>query len=275
MNPIISVIIPCYNQAQFLGEAIQSVLDQTFNNWECLVINDGSPDETEAVAREWVNKDKRIQYFYQENLGVGSARNFGIGNSKGKFILPLDADDLISENYLAACLEEIEDPDVKIVYGKAKCFGELDEELDLGNPSLANLLIKNRIHCSGLYRKDDWTVNKGYDVNMKYGFEDWEFWIQILKRGGHAKLLEQCTLFYRIKPVSRSTKINMDTISKQSMQNYIFEKHIELYGYSCSFEVYQDKLKIEEKLINFHTVISFKQLSRVIIQKLRSKFRLK
>lgn len=104
MNPLVSIIVPCYNQAQYLPEALQTVLEQTYQNWECIIVNDGSPDNTELVAKEWLAKDSRFKYIYKENGGLSSARNVGIENSKGEFILPLDADDKISNNYLEECV---------------------------------------------------------------------------------------------------------------------------------------------------------------------------
>ena len=76
--PKISVIVPCYNQAQYLDECLNSVLEQTYKDWECIIVNDGSPDNTEEVAKEWVKKDSRFKYFYKNNGGVNSARNSGL-----------------------------------------------------------------------------------------------------------------------------------------------------------------------------------------------------
>ncbi len=90
--PLISVIVPCYNQAQYLDECLQSVLDQTYQDWECIIVNDGSPDNTEEVAKKWLAKDSRFKYFYKENGGLSSARNAGIKDSIGQFIFFLDFD---------------------------------------------------------------------------------------------------------------------------------------------------------------------------------------
>ncbi len=99
-TPLISIIVPCYKQAHFLKESLQSVLEQTYGHWECIIVNDGSPDNTGKVATEWCRKDARFKYLYKENGGLSSARNVGIEASKGTFILPLDADDLLHKNYL-------------------------------------------------------------------------------------------------------------------------------------------------------------------------------
>ena len=106
MNPLISVIVPCYNQAQYLDECLQPVLDQTYTDWECIIVNDGSPDHTEEVAKKWLKKDPRFKYIHKENGGLSSARNAGITQAKGEWVLPLDADDKIGNLYLELAEKE-------------------------------------------------------------------------------------------------------------------------------------------------------------------------
>lgn len=98
MNPLISVIVPCYNQAQYLEECLQSVLDQTYQNWECIIVNDGSSDDTEEIANKWSKNDERIKYIYKENEGLSSARNLGVKISLGEFIYFIDSDDSLNGN---------------------------------------------------------------------------------------------------------------------------------------------------------------------------------
>ena len=100
MNVLVSIIVPCYNQAHFLNESLDSVINQSYPNWECIIVNDGSPDNTEEIAKKWCKNDKRFQYLEKENGGLSSARNAGIKISKGEFILPLDADDILHELFL-------------------------------------------------------------------------------------------------------------------------------------------------------------------------------
>src|SRR6478609_2698254 len=98
--PSISVIVPCYNQASFLPAAVLSVINQSCSNWECIIINDGSTDDTELVARECVKKDSRITLHNKRNGGLSSARNYGINVAKGEYLLFLDSDDIIYPDYL-------------------------------------------------------------------------------------------------------------------------------------------------------------------------------
>ncbi|MGE0568211.1 MAG: glycosyltransferase [Bacteroidia bacterium] len=95
-TPIVSVIVPCYNYANYLTEALNSVMNQTFIDWECIIIDDGSTDNSKKIANEFVSKDNRFSYHCQDNSGLSVARNKGLGLAKGKFIQFLDADDVLA-----------------------------------------------------------------------------------------------------------------------------------------------------------------------------------
>lgn len=97
MENLVSIIIPCYNKAEYLSETLQSVLNQTYTNWECILVNDGSTDDTETIAKVYCEKDNRFYYFLKKNEGVSCARNFGIKKAKGNFVIFLDADDLLAD----------------------------------------------------------------------------------------------------------------------------------------------------------------------------------
>ena len=101
----VSIIVPCYNQAAYLAETLDSVLDQTYQHWECVIVNDGSPDNAEEIANEYVAKDNRFKYLWEKNEGPSQARNFGILNSDGKYVLPLDADDLVAPTYVGRAVD--------------------------------------------------------------------------------------------------------------------------------------------------------------------------
>ncbi len=229
----ISIIVPCYNQAQYLDEALQSVIDQSYSNWECIVVNDGSPDNTAAVAKKWLEKDRRFKYLFQQNGGLSSARNFGIANADGEYILPLDADDKISPAYVKQAVEAFQqDNFLKVVYCKAEKFGDEVGLWILPPYSIKAMAIDNMIFCSAIYRKADWKRVGGYDVNMLYGLEDWEFWISMLKNGGEVKCLDLIGFYYRIKFNSMIKQINM--LKRKHVFEYMSVKHadffVEQYG---------------------------------------------
>ncbi len=224
--PLVSVIIPCYNQAQYLTEAVESVLWQSYLEWECIIIDDGSPDNTEEIALNLLRLDLRLQYYKKENGGISDARNFGIAKAKGKYILPLDADDKLENRYIELLIEEIErDEEVKVVYSDLEFIGERSGKWEFPQFSLPELARNNIIFCSALFRKSDWERVGGYDLNMRTGFEDWEFWINLLKSGGKVVKLPYIGFFYRIKNSSRNASI--DGKNKFLLENYICKKHFD------------------------------------------------
>jgi glycosyltransferase involved in cell wall biosynthesis len=261
-DPLVSIIVPCYNQAQYLSEALLSVLDQTYNEWECIIVNDGSPDNTEAVAQEWLEKDTRFKYFYKENGGLSSARNAGITIAKGEFILPLDADDRIGPNYLSLAVNEFKkDAELKVVYCKAEKFGDEVGEWKLPEFSLKRLVRTNMIFCSAIYKKSDWKLVEGYDINLLYGLEDWEFWIALLKNNGKVKRIELNCFFYRIKKDSMAQVINDE--QSQLSEKYVLSKHSKFFfdNYDKLFKAQVNimvNLSSEKFVINLFTEMFFK-----------------
>jgi len=248
---IVSIIVPCYNQAQYLSEAIESVLVQTYTNWECIIINDGSTDNTEVEALKWSKLDDRVKYLKKNNGGLSSARNYGIRNSSGAFILPLDADDKIGREYLELAIEKFQQsPEIKVVYCRAELFGSENGEWKLPPYKFGELLLFNTIFCSALYRRVDYDTIKGYDEKLKYGGEDWEFWITLLKNGGDVFKLETVQFYYRKKEVSMHTELIHNKEKDQYTHNIIFQNHFDLYQrfYGVPLVVYKKAYELENEL---------------------------
>lgn len=264
-TPLVSVVVPCFDQGKFLPEALQSILDQTYSNWECIIVNDGSPDDTEKVAAAWLKNDERFKYLYQNNAGVSSARNTGIYHSKGEFILPLDADDKISSKYIAKAVEAFnQSPDLTLVYCKAEKFGKESGIWDLAPFSLRTLSRKNVIFCSALYKKEDWAKIGGYDPNMSKGIEDWEFWIALLKNGGKTKQLDLTGFYYRITDDSRTAKVEKNGLV--DMYRYMTVKHPEFFVAN-----YGSFIELEKELIDYKKELNLQLKSEKFVIDLFSK----
>lgn len=231
-SPLISVIVPCYNQAEYLPDTLQSVLDQSYTNWECIIVNDGSSDNTEKVATQWVNIDIRFKYLKEENGGVSKARNKGIEVALGEWILPLDGDDIIAKDYLRLAVEVIKDnSNVGIIYCKVNFFSIKEGKWDLPPFDIKKLLIRNQIFNCGFFKKEDWRKAGGYDEKMVYGREDWEFWINLLKTTNKEVIqLDYLGFFYRIKDTSRNVNFMADKKKIYETELRIYEKHKDLYN---------------------------------------------
>lgn len=227
-NLLISVIVPCYKQAQYLSEALQSVLEQTYTKWECIIVNDGSPDNTEEIAKEWIEKDARFKYIYKDNGGLSSARNAGIEKAKGEFILPLDADDKIGCEYLERAKKYFRE-DYTIIYCEASFFGNKIEPWFLSEYSYESILFSNQIFCCAFFKKSDWKNVNGYDENLMQGREDWDFWLSILDKNSKIKRLDYKGFFYRQKDTSMDVTINNNLLLLNETENYIYKKHLKKY----------------------------------------------
>ncbi|MEO7522923.1 MAG: glycosyltransferase family 2 protein [Ferruginibacter sp.] len=129
MDDIISIIIPCYNQGHFLNDAIDSVLKQTYSNWECIIVDDGSSDNTKEIASNFVQLDKRFRYIYKTNGGLSSARNRGIEKVSGKWIQFLDADDVLEPRKFSTQLDSVKEYNeiTQVVIYSDYAFGHQDD----------------------------------------------------------------------------------------------------------------------------------------------------
>lgn len=187
----VSVVIPCYNYGIYLADAINSCLSQTLKPSEIIVVNDGSTDNTAEIAKSFGDK---IKYIYQENKGLSSARNIGIGNAKGKYILTLDADDIIDPFFIEKTIGKDD-----IVSTYLKEFGDSETEWKAPkiNPVYEDFLINNQINCCSLFLRKIWQDVGGYDEEMKTGYEDWQFWRQATKRGYKVLVIPEFLFFYR------------------------------------------------------------------------------
>jgi glycosyltransferase involved in cell wall biosynthesis len=229
-KPLVSVIIPCYKQAVYLPDALDSLLAQTYVEWEGIIVNDGSPDNTEEVATAYLQKDKRFVYLSKSNGGISSARNVGIAQAKGEFILPLDADDRIGQTYIEKAIDVfLTAPATKLVYCKAALFGIKECAWEVSYAGYRNLLQGNSIFCSSLFRKADFLKMGGYDETMLYGYEDWEFYIRLLDDESIVRQLPEVLFYYRVKEISRNTSILLEQRT-EDMENDIYARNIKIYA---------------------------------------------
>lgn len=228
-NIDVSIIVPCYNQDKYLSETLNSVLSQTYTNWECIIVDDGSPDNTKEIAEKYCQKDSRFKYVYKQNGGLASARNFGIKHSQGKYILPLDSDDKIERTYIEKTIKVLEqDNTIKVVYTRVKRFGIRNDEYRLPPLTIERLMGRNCIVCTALYRKEDYDKTKGYNENMKFGYEDWDFWLSLLEKGGSVYQIPEMLFLYRVK-VS-SMVVDMTEEQKDFLRKTVYNNHKELYS---------------------------------------------
>lgn len=229
ISPKISLITPCYNSEKTLEKTLQSIFDQNFEEWEVLIVNDGSTDGTEEIALKWVQKDPRFKYFYKENGGLGKARNYGIERAKGTYILPLDSDNLIEKDFAKKAMRIFDkDVNVGVVHGYAEYFGEKEGLWIVDDFNLQQILVHNYIDACAIFRKTLWEMVGGYDENMPFqGHEDWEFWISLANVKTTFFNLHQVTFKYFVSNTSMIHSFTNNMVFLN--QDYIVKKHSLLF----------------------------------------------
>lgn len=210
--PKVSVIVTCYNLARFLPDCLNSIQSQSLGDWECLIVDDGSTDNTKAVAMEWAAKDARFKYTpTPENLKLPRALNFGISKSKGRYILPIDADNLLERDGLKILSEALDtDSSIHIAYGHLDIASETLVDRRRGDWPFDSFSWRgqcahlNQITSTAMVRREVYERSGGYRRRM-WRAEDAEFWMRVTSRGFRAKKITQAAIFtYRNRSDSKS-----------------------------------------------------------------------
>lgn len=201
MKPLISIIIPVFNHQEYLADAIESALNQTVP-CEVICIDDGSTDNSGAIADGY-----KIKVIHQTNRGLPGARNTGIMNATGNYILPLDSDDILQDNAIERLEQVIRETGADIVAPSFKCFGKSQQDVILmPNPTIEDFKVANRIaYCSAI-RKSALLEVGGYSARMTWGYEDMALWIDLLKRGKTLVTIPDKLMLYRTKEHSMLTE---------------------------------------------------------------------
>ena len=201
-RPLVSIIIANYNYARFLGEAIQSALDQTWPEVEIILVDDGSKDDSLEVASRYP-----IRIFPKENRGVGTARNFGAAQSRGAYMLFLDSDDKLEpqavEHLLAAL--RAAPGHVGYAYCQLHYFGNQEFIFPSRPFSHRSLLSGTYVNVSALIRRSVFEAVGGWDPTWRLGHEDAELWVRMLHHGYHGVLVPEPLQLYRCHGPSRNS----------------------------------------------------------------------
>lgn len=226
----VSVIMPCYNDGRYIEESIRSVNAQTYKPIELIVIDDGSDDMHTIRVLKNLNEGGICRVLRTEHVGVAQARNHGIVNAEGEYILPLDADDLIDSSYIEKAVHILQDrSEVGVVYCQADKFGKERGVWKLPPYSFEQMLKGNIVFITALFYKADWEAVGGFNSNMTVGLEDYDFWISILDMGREIYQIPETLFHYRIKGKSRSTELKDDVEHLRMMYAQIYENHREFY----------------------------------------------
>lgn len=193
----VTIIIPSYNQQNFLPESIDSALAQT-TPCEVIVIDDGSTDGSLAIAKGY--ESKGVKVISQVNKGLPSARNTGIMNATGEFILPLDSDDMLLDNCVERLLAIQEETNADIVSPSFKHFGLVSSEVKLYKDlTIKHFCVANFTPYFSLFRKSKLLEIGGYSPRMLWGYEDYHLMFNLLSRGAQLVTTQEILVLYRIR----------------------------------------------------------------------------
>jgi glycosyltransferase involved in cell wall biosynthesis len=242
---LVSFIIPFYNQAQYIEETLRSVLASTYQNFEIVIINDGSEDENKTQLLKIIEKinDKRIRIFNQQNTGPSVARNFAISKANGEYLVFLDGDDLIEKETLELNLQVFSKfPDIDVVYGNNVLFGKKNTTIVPKKITAQNILVFNPIAICVMIKKSVFQNIQFDEYLSKLGLEDWELWMNLISKNYKFKYINQNLFKIRVLPNSRTTTEANPNLAK--IKAYIYQKHNDFLA-----KQYQDLYYIQKQTL--------------------------
>jgi glycosyltransferase involved in cell wall biosynthesis len=227
-QPLVSVVIPCYNYGRYLGEALESARRQSYPAVEIIVVDDGSTDDTAKVAAGY---RPEVAYFHQENAGPAAARNVGARKATGIYLVYLDADDVLDPAYVERTVREFEsarDPRLAFVYTQMTTFGRESTITTFPVFDVRPLLINNYVHATAALRADVVRSNP-FDEALRAGLEDWDFFLRLCEQGFTGRLLDAPLLAYRRHGDAGSRQDAVSYGRGQRLRGRFIRKHWRLY----------------------------------------------
>lgn len=284
MTNLVSIIIPVFNQEKYLAETLNSVVNQTYSNWECVLVNDGSKDDSVAVINKYVSRDNRFHFIDSENKGVSNARNSALKQVKGDYILFLDGDDLIHPEKIQLAISNFEkNSDLSIVFNNTNYFQDTIENTLYPMKIDANLLNFNDlllywnekiiipIH-SAIIKK---SLFEGIEFNTNLtAQEDWLVWLRLFQKNPKVVVLDTVLSYYRKHNTSRTQSFSLKDDHFKALE--IFEKYIDAESYKLLL-LHQVKRYYIRANENSATLYGIRQSrtfrAAIFIKKMLSKFK--
>lgn len=251
-SPLVSVIMPAYNSEKFIIEAINSVVSQTLTDWELLVIDDGSTDDTQRIVADFAEKDSRIQFLVNEaNMGVAKTRNKGLAVCRGQYVALLDSDDYYKPDMLQKMVDCARRTTADIVYCSYELIDEQGKKVcnDFIVPEQTDFehsLVRSVITCSSVLMTCELAKNNRFPTDIYH--EDIALWFQLLRDGAKAFGETEVLAAYRQRSGSKSANKLKSAIRRWS----IYRKHLKLPVYKCFGYIVR---------YAYHGIIKYKRVS--------------
>lgn len=264
MTSLVSIIIPAYNQEKFVIDTLNSVKNQKYKNYECIIIDDGSTDNTGLLIKDFIdkNKDERFYYFYQKNKGLAGARNTGIRYANGKYLVFLDSDDLIMKNFLEIMTPNLDTNKYLDLLNCAWCL--IDEAGKQISNKIGPVRCENYFNClifenlfpvhSIMLRKSIFDKESYFNENLT-ALEDWELWLRLAYKGYKFGSVDFLGVAYRRQSESMTLDIGR---MENNLKNFIDifygenKKLVRYRDYTYLYQLTNIFLYAEEKYIKFN-----------------------
>lgn len=279
--PIVYIIVPCYNQAHFLQECIESIRAQTFSDWKCIVVDDASTEGSPSEIVKTINDDRVWCVRHDQNKGLAASRNTGFKLSESEFVVTVDSDDMLSPDFLKTLLGHLSGGwDYDCAFGDIQLFGKMCGVLKSCIREDGHMVSQQWIPGAGvIMRRKLWEKVGGYCENevLRAGNEDWDFWLSAIERGIKVIHIPEPLYHYRKHLNSMSCQLRTEDYKTRelmySRHKEIFDKNRtskyflfcgyrnsafahKMYGeYSKSFYLYIKTLLHSDKIIDSMAVI--------------------
>lgn len=259
MNDKVSIVIPYYNDGDYIFDAVDSIRNQTHNNFEIIVVNDGSTEENSLnILQKLGNIEPDIKIIHKLNGGLSSARNVGFQQATSEYVLTLDADDMFEATFVEKALFYLKNnPKCGGVSSYIQNFGKNNAKWIMNGGVVRDFLVKNNSVSCALIRNEAWKQVGGYDETFTKGYEDWDFWISITKLGWYVYIIPEYLFMYRQK--AQSMILETKKQHKEIFSSIVY-KHKELYINNCL------DLIIELSTINLNQIQEISHRNRIIAE---------
>ena len=234
-NPLVSVVMPCYNAEKYIRESIDSVICQTFQDWELIIVNDGSKDSSLSIIQEYISKDNRIKCIDcpQPSGSPAEPRSRGIREACGRYIAFLDSDDIWTEDKLESQIQLFSQGDYIIVYCNYESISEDCKKMNRINkePLFCDYKQLLRYNCIGCSEAIFDSEKIGKPQFKKVGHEDYLFWLNIMKDGGLAANTNKVQLLYR----ERESSVSSDKLKAVRWTWHIYREELGLSLFKSAY----------------------------------------
>lgn len=254
IKPLVSIITSYYNSKEFLKQTVNSVINQTFPYWEWIIVDDGSTQkETYEILKSLEAKDSRIKVYHKQNEGLAKGRDYAIKYSTTKYILPLDADDLIDPTYIETLYFTLEtNKEASFAFTNSVGFGKY---IYLSNPDFDSERMKtdNHITATSLIRKEKIIELGGYGLAKRYVNEDWHLWLRMLAKGYYPVQVSFYGFWYRRRKTSLLSEINDEKKKENILRLHDLKAEADKITKKVNAKIYpqDDNTNIEYNKLDF------------------------